>query len=106
MGLFWGGGRTIKKRCKKWHVNDLAEQIEISALKSKEYVSNIVILSRKSVTYEVKATQRISHTVIDLQKDEKNLVVSLIDTVKTSVVQNGSSTPGQVSGYGALVRMR
>ncbi|CAN4111634.1 unnamed protein product [Withania somnifera] len=77
-------------------LNTLAEQAQIDALKAEEEVSNIMLLAEQAVAYELEATQWVSDAEIALQKVEKNLAVSLVDTAETSVVQNGSSAPGQV----------
>ncbi|KAK4371930.1 hypothetical protein RND71_007314 [Anisodus tanguticus] len=73
-------------------LNDLAEQAQINALKAEEDVSNIMLLAEQAVAYELDATQRVSDAEIALQKAEKNLAVSLVDSSETSVLQNGSST--------------
>lgn len=83
-------------------LNDLAEQAQIDALKAEEAVSNIMLLAEQAVAYELEATQRVSDAEIALQKAEKNLAVSPVDTAETSVVQNGSSTLGQVLVDGTL----
>lgn len=82
-------------------LNDLAEQAQINALKAEEDVSNIMLLAEQAVAYELEATQRVNDAEIALQKAEKNLAVAL-DTAETSVIQNGSSTSGQVSVDGIL----
>ncbi|CAN4125706.1 unnamed protein product [Withania somnifera] len=83
-------------------LNDLAERAQIDALKAEEEVSNIMLLAEQAVAYELEATQRVSDAEIALQKAEKNLAVSVVDTVETSVIQNGSSNLGQVSVDGTL----
>lgn len=83
-------------------LNDLAEKAQINALKAEEDVSNIMLLAEQAVAYELEATQRVNDAEIALQKAEKNLAVSPLDTAETSVVQNGSSSLGQVSVDGTL----
>ncbi|KAK6804512.1 hypothetical protein RDI58_002296 [Solanum bulbocastanum] len=83
-------------------LNDLAEEAQINALKAEEDVSNIMLLAEQAVAYELEATQRVNDAEIALQKAEKNLAVSPLDTAETSVVQNGSSALGQVSVDGTL----
>lgn len=83
-------------------LNDLAEEAQINVLKAEEDVSNIMLLAEQAVAYELEATQRVNDAEIALQKAEKNLAVSPLDTAETSVVQNGSSALGQVSVDGTL----
>uniref|UniRef100_A0A0V0IZ05 Putative K(+) efflux antiporter 2, chloroplastic-like n=1 Tax=Solanum chacoense TaxID=4108 RepID=A0A0V0IZ05_SOLCH len=83
-------------------LNDLAEEAQINVLKAEEAVSNIMLLAEQAVAYELEATQRVNDAEIALQKAEKNLAVSPLDTAETSVVQNGSSALGQVSVDGTL----
>ncbi|WMV11396.1 hypothetical protein MTR67_004781 [Solanum verrucosum] len=83
-------------------LNDLAEEAQIKVLKAEEAVSNIMLLAEQAVAYELEATQRVNDAEIALQKAEKNLAVSPLDTAETSVVQNGSSALGQVSVDGTL----
>ncbi|KAG5626766.1 hypothetical protein H5410_011984 [Solanum commersonii] len=83
-------------------LSDLAEEAQINALKAEEDVSNIMLLAEQAVAYELEATQRVNDAEIALQKAEKNLAVSPLDTAETSVVQNGSSALGQVSVDGTL----
>ncbi|XP_060218663.1 K(+) efflux antiporter 2, chloroplastic [Lycium barbarum] len=83
-------------------LNNLAEQAQINALKAEEDVSNIMLLAEQAVSYELEATQRVSDAEIALQKAEKNLAVSPVDSAETSVLQNGSSTLGKVLVDGTL----
>ncbi|XP_059312697.1 K(+) efflux antiporter 2, chloroplastic [Lycium ferocissimum] len=83
-------------------LNNLAEQAQINALKAEEDVSNIMLLAEQAVSYELEATQRVSDAEIALQKAEKNLAVSPVDSTETSVLQNGSSTLGKVLVDGTL----
>lgn len=83
-------------------LNELAEQAQNNALKAEEDVANIMLLAEQAVAYELEATQRVSDAEIALQKAEKNLAVSIVDSPETSVLQNGSSTQGQVLVDGTL----
>ncbi|CAH2039340.1 unnamed protein product [Thlaspi arvense] len=57
-------------------LNELAETIQISALKAEEDVANIMKLAEQAVAFELEATQRVNDAEIALQKAEKSLFIS------------------------------
>ncbi|KAF2554942.1 hypothetical protein F2Q68_00012650 [Brassica cretica] len=68
-------------------LNDLAETIQINALKAEEDVANIMILAEQAVAFELEATQRVNDAEIALQRAEKSL----------SIPQTPEETQGQLS---------
>ncbi|KAG2320401.1 hypothetical protein Bca52824_013614 [Brassica carinata] len=68
-------------------LNDLAETIQINALKAEEDVANIMKLAEQAVAFELEATQRVNDAEIALQRAEKSL----------SIPQTPEETQGQLS---------
>ncbi|KAL0732235.1 hypothetical protein Bca4012_008444 [Brassica carinata] len=57
-------------------LNDVAETIQINALKADEDVANIMKLAEQAVAFELEATQRVNDAQIALQIAEKSLSTS------------------------------
>ncbi|CAN6981957.1 unnamed protein product [Brassica rapa subsp. trilocularis] len=74
-------------------LNDLAETIQINALKADEDVANIMKLAEQAVAFELEATQRVNDAQIALQIAEKSLSTS----------QTPEETQGQLSDEEALL---
>lgn len=71
-------------------LNVAAEQAQIKAVKAEEDVANIMLLAEQAVANELEAAQHADDADIALQKAEKNLALSVIENVDTSVeVTNG-----------------
>ncbi|CAN7066900.1 unnamed protein product [Brassica oleracea var. botrytis] len=68
-------------------LNDLAETIQINALKADEDVANIMKLAEQAVAFELEATQRVNDAQIALQIADKSLSTS----------QTPEETQGQLS---------
>ncbi|CAH9097038.1 unnamed protein product [Cuscuta europaea] len=68
-------------------LNEAAEKAQMNALKAEEDVANIMVLAEKAVAFELDATQRVDDLEIAIQKAEKNLTVSSLDSSETP---NGS----------------
>ncbi|KAI3444579.1 hypothetical protein Pfo_001244 [Paulownia fortunei] len=84
-------------------LNVVAEQAQTNASKAEEDVTNIMLLAEQAVAYELEAAQRVDDAEIALQRAEKNLAISSIDTVDSAVegtiaeaVSQGSSANGVV----------
>ncbi|KAF8111488.1 hypothetical protein N665_0074s0021 [Sinapis alba] len=74
-------------------LNDLAETIQINALKADEDVANIMKLAEQAVAFELEATQRVNDAQIALQIAEKSL----------STPQTPEETQGQLSDEETLL---
>ncbi|KAJ4895107.1 hypothetical protein Rs2_21901 [Raphanus sativus] len=74
-------------------LNDLAETIQINALKADEDVANIMKLAEQAVAFELEATQRVNDAQIALQIAEKSLSAS----------QTPEETQGQLSDEETLL---
>ena len=74
-------------------LNELAETIQINALKADEDVANIMKLAEQAVAFELEATQRVNDAQIALQIAEKSLSTS----------QTPEETQGQLSDEEALL---
>ncbi|XP_059651442.1 K(+) efflux antiporter 2, chloroplastic [Cornus florida] len=84
-------------------LNEVAEKAQMNALKAEEDVATIMLLAEKAVAFELEATQHVNDAEIALQRAEKNLSNSRIDSLETAVHQNGSSSQGQVLSEEASV---
>ncbi|KAI3800513.1 hypothetical protein L1987_28604 [Smallanthus sonchifolius] len=73
-------------------LNELAEKAQTDALKSEEDVANIMLLAEEAVAFELEALKRVNDAEIALQKAEKVLAVSLVDTSESTV--SGGETLG------------
>ncbi|KDP28658.1 hypothetical protein JCGZ_14429 [Jatropha curcas] len=76
-------------------LNDAAEEAQMNALKAEEDVANIMLLAEQAVAFELEATQRVNDAEIALQRAEKLVSSSSVDTVET--------TQGYVSGDETVV---
>ncbi|KAF3496295.1 hypothetical protein DY000_02058414 [Brassica cretica] len=74
-------------------LNDLAETIQINALKADEDVANIMKLAEQAVAFELEATQRVNDAQIALQIADKSLSTS----------QTPEETQGQLSDEETLL---
>ncbi|KAG8363331.1 hypothetical protein BUALT_Bualt19G0011300 [Buddleja alternifolia] len=82
-------------------LNEVAEQAQISASRSEEDVANIMLLAEQAVAYELEAAQRVDDAEIALQRADKNLAISTIESIDSAVegtfaeeVSQGSSADG------------
>ncbi|VFQ75691.1 unnamed protein product [Cuscuta campestris] len=69
-------------------LNEVAGRAQMNALKAEEDVANIMILAEKAVAFEIEATQRVNDVEIAIQKAEKDLPTSWVDSSENT---NGSS---------------
>lgn len=69
-------------------LNELAEKAQLNALKAEEDVANIMLLAEQAVAFELEAAQRVSDAEIALQKVEKSLSNSFVDTSETTQGSN------------------
>ncbi|XP_010107615.2 K(+) efflux antiporter 2, chloroplastic [Morus notabilis] len=65
-------------------LNEIAEKTQLDALKAEEDVTNIMLLAEQAVAFELEATQRLNDAEIALQKAEKTLSSSTVDTTETA----------------------
>ncbi|KAA8516018.1 hypothetical protein F0562_019197 [Nyssa sinensis] len=77
--------------------------IRMDALKVEEDVANIMLLAEQAVAFELEATQHVNDAEIALQRAEKNLTTSHVDSLEATIHQNGSSSQGQVLSEEVLV---
>ncbi|KAL7609688.1 hypothetical protein Lser_V15G14349 [Lactuca serriola] len=61
-------------------LKDLAKKAEMEALRAEEDVANIMLLAEEAVAFELEATKRVNDAEIALQKAEKLLPISPVDT--------------------------
>ncbi|KAL8208049.1 hypothetical protein R6Q57_007461 [Mikania cordata] len=66
-------------------LNELAEKIQTDALKAEEDVANIMLLAEEAVAFELEAMKRVNDAEIALQKAEKVLAVSLVDSSDSTI---------------------
>lgn len=66
-------------------LNVVAEQAQTKANKAEEEVANIMLLAEKAVAYELEAAQCADEADIALQRAEKNLAVSSIETLDFAI---------------------
>ena len=69
-------------------LNELAEKAQLNALKAEEDVANIMLLAEQAVAFELEAAQRVSDAEIILQRVEKSISNSFVDTLETTQVSN------------------
>ncbi|KAI7736541.1 hypothetical protein M8C21_020615 [Ambrosia artemisiifolia] len=67
-------------------LNDLAEKAQTDALKAEEDVANIMLLAEEAVAFELEALKRVNDAEIALQKAEKVLATSVMDTSESTVL--------------------
>ncbi|KAM7512012.1 hypothetical protein LguiB_010887 [Lonicera macranthoides] len=84
-------------------LNEFAEKAQMNALKAEEDVANIMLLAEQAVAFELEATQRMNDAEIALQKAEKNLSISQVDNLESTILPNGSSSQAQVLSEEGLV---
>ncbi|KAK4742006.1 hypothetical protein SAY87_000007 [Trapa incisa] len=63
-------------------LNEVAEKARLNALKAEEDVANIMLLAEQAVAFELEAAQRVSDVEIALQRAEKSVFSSSIDTLE------------------------
>lgn len=73
-------------------LNVVAEKVQLDALKAEEDVANIMLLAEQAVAFELEATQHVNDAEIALQRAEKSLSNSPVDTTETTQVQMLSDT--------------
>ena len=61
-------------------LNEKAEKTQMDALKAEEEVANIMLLAEQAVALELEATQRVNDAEIAIQKVEKSLSNSVVET--------------------------
>ncbi|KAK9056192.1 hypothetical protein SSX86_027281 [Deinandra increscens subsp. villosa] len=66
-------------------LNELAEKTQTDALKAEEDVANIMLLAEEAVAFELEALKRVNDAEIALQKAEKVLAISIVDTSESTV---------------------
>uniref|UniRef100_A0A2P2LJ69 K+ efflux antiporter 2ic n=1 Tax=Rhizophora mucronata TaxID=61149 RepID=A0A2P2LJ69_RHIMU len=76
-------------------LKEMAEKAQMTALKAEEDVGNIMLLAEQAVAFELEATQRVSDAEIALQKAEKSLSGSQVDSLER--------VSGYISGDEAVV---
>ncbi|XAR54076.1 hypothetical protein NMG60_11029077 [Bertholletia excelsa] len=72
-------------------LKEVAEKAQINALKAEEDVANVMLLAEQAVALELEAAQCVNDAEIALQRAEKDLSISHVDIVETTVQQNGTS---------------
>lgn len=84
-------------------LNEVAEQAQVNASKAEEEVANIMLLAEQAVAYELLAAQCVDDAEIALQRAEKNLALSNISTVDSTVEETVSTeVPQVISADGAI----
>ncbi|GKU96888.1 hypothetical protein SLEP1_g10070 [Rubroshorea leprosula] len=68
-------------------LNEVAEKAQMGALKAEEEVANIMLLAEQAVAFELEAAQCVNDAEIALQRAEKSLSSSNVDTAETSGAQ-------------------
>ncbi|KAI3693942.1 hypothetical protein L1987_76898 [Smallanthus sonchifolius] len=66
-------------------LNELAEKAQTDALKAEEDVASIMLLAEEAVAFELEAMKRVHDAEIALQKAEKVLAISLLDTSESTI---------------------
>ncbi|PSS11714.1 K(+) efflux antiporter 1 like [Actinidia chinensis var. chinensis] len=84
-------------------LNEVAEKVQMNALKAEEDVANVMLLAEQAVAFEIEAAQHVGDAEIALQRAEASVPVSHVDGMETVVHQNGSSSQGQVLNEEELV---
>uniref|UniRef100_F6I6I6 K(+) efflux antiporter 2, chloroplastic n=1 Tax=Vitis vinifera TaxID=29760 RepID=F6I6I6_VITVI len=65
-------------------LNEKAEKTQMDALKAEEEVANIMLLAEQAVAFELEATQHVNDAEIAIQKVEKSLSNSQVETPETT----------------------
>ncbi|GAB2271680.1 hypothetical protein Dimus_006510 [Dionaea muscipula] len=69
-------------------LNEVAEQLQVNALKADEDVSDIMLLAEQAVALEVEASQRVSDAAIALQRAESSRLDAKADAGDISILQS------------------
>ncbi|KAD3069147.1 hypothetical protein E3N88_37027 [Mikania micrantha] len=85
-------------------LNELAEKAQMDALKAEEDVANIMLLAEEAVAFELEALKRVNDAEIALQKAEKFLAISLVDTFE-SAISDGETLGDEISLEGNSVEI-
>lgn len=84
-------------------LNEVAEQAQVNASKAEEEVADIMLLAEQAVAYELLAAQCVDDAEIALQRAEKKLALSSINTVDSTAEGTISAEVAQViSADGAV----
>ncbi|KAK4802621.1 hypothetical protein SAY86_000824 [Trapa natans] len=75
-----GKKEELQKEVNK--LNGVAEKAQLNALKAEEDVANIMLLAEQAVAFELEAAQHVSDLEIALQRTEKSVSSSSIDTLE------------------------
>lgn len=65
-------------------LNEVAEKAQLNALKAEEDVANIMLLAEQAVAFELEATQHVNDAEIALQRADKSLSGSYLDSKETT----------------------
>lgn len=65
-------------------LNEVAEKAQLNALKAEEDVANIMLLAEQAVAFELEVTQRVNDAEIALQRADKSLSGSYLDSQETT----------------------
>ncbi|MQL84162.1 hypothetical protein Taro_016674 [Colocasia esculenta] len=65
-------------------LNEIAQKVQLDALKAEEEVANIMLLAEQAVAFELEATQHVSDAEIALQKAEKSSSAHIVDSQRSS----------------------
>ncbi|XP_057496279.1 K(+) efflux antiporter 2, chloroplastic-like [Actinidia eriantha] len=84
-------------------LNEVAEKVQMNALKAEEDVANVMLLAEQAVAFEIEAAQHVGDAEIALQRAEASVPVSHVDGKETVVHQNGSSSQGKILSEEELV---
>nr|GFB00151.1 cation/H+ exchanger [Tanacetum cinerariifolium] len=80
-------------------LNELAEKAQTDSIKADEDVANVMLLAEEAVAFELEAMKRVSDAEIALQKAEKILAKSLVDSSENRTSQSViSSSDGDPLG--------
>ncbi|XP_051132603.1 K(+) efflux antiporter 2, chloroplastic-like [Andrographis paniculata] len=71
-------------------LNQIAEKAQLNASKAEEEVANVMLLAERAVASELGAAQRVADAELALQRAEKNLALSIVNTVDSSVEVTGA----------------
>ncbi|XP_052193091.1 K(+) efflux antiporter 2, chloroplastic-like [Diospyros lotus] len=84
-------------------LNEVVEKAQMNAFEAEEDVANVMLLAEQAVSFELEAAKCVNDAEIALQRAEKDSSISHIDSLETTVQQNGSSSQLQVLGEEELV---
>ncbi|XP_050385168.1 K(+) efflux antiporter 2, chloroplastic-like [Argentina anserina] len=66
-------------------LNVVAEKAQLDSLKAEEDVTNIMLLAEQAVAFEIEAAQRVNDAEIALQRADKFLSNSIVDTTENDL---------------------